>query len=189
MAGGHEGAMLMKRRIAVLLSLVLAASFVLLAAPAQAQYAEVLGCSFDRTTGEEVVSGEGDGFVPNTSVAITIDDSAIPLLSSAALVRDLGSTIADADGVVAFSAVVPEDLDGGSYFMTASGEAFGGGTRTLQCPFTVDEVLPEVQARQVAFTGSNSLTIASVALVLIGVGAFALFAAKRRENTSVDAGV
>ncbi len=182
-----KGRVLMMRRMAVLLAVVLGASTVLLATPAGAQYVEILGCSFDRTSGDEVVNASGDGFVPGTEVAITLDDTAVPI-STAAVVADLGTTNADADGAVAVSVTIPDDLEGGNYFLTLTGAASTGGTRALQCPFTVDEVLPRVQER-VAFTGSNSRTMASVALGLIGVGAFAVFAAKRRGRDSVDASV
>lgn len=178
----------MVKRAAILLTGVSMCVGVFLAAPADAQYVDALQCNCDSAFGEDgdPLTALGDGFAPGSTVTLTLVDA-----DTEEVVRTLGTVTADANGEISVTLDVPDDIPEGLYILTATGtasDALGGGVRTLQCPCGT-EVLGEVVERRVAFTGSNSGTMATIGLGIIGVGALTLFVAKRRERDSVDAGV
>jgi len=180
----------MKTRLAAVAALALGV-LVLFAAPANAQYDQILSCSFDRVVPGDVVTAAGNGFKPDSTVVIVITDDGGSIgpgdpfapggeISSSAAVVNLGTTQADAQGEIDFTFVVPgaTDLPPGDYFVTATGVLNSGDApRQVSCPFTV---LAVPATGPIAFTGSNSKPIAEVAIAMIALGGLAVVVARRR---------
>ncbi len=182
------------RRVAALAALVLAGALITFVSPASAQYDQVLSCSFDRVNPGDVVTADGNGFLPGSTVALSITDDSDSVsagpgdptipggeLDTAAVLIDLGTTTADANGQINFTFVVPDAdvLPAGDYFVTAVGILnTGNEPRLISCPFEV--VVPGVTG-PIAFTGSNSKPIAEIAIAMIAVGGLAVVFARRRS--------
>ncbi len=177
----------MNIRGALLAAVVAAGSLILFASPASAQYDDTLSCSFDQVVVGQTVTDNANGFLPGSEVrvAITDDGPNVPgtptspaSLDSAAILVDLGIAIADANGRIDHTFVVP-DLAPGNYFVTLFGLASPGDEqRILSCPL---EVVPRDTGGPIAFTGSESKPLAQFAIGLIAAGALAVVVARRRK--------
>ena len=181
----------MKRSMAVLVTCLMAGSMLLFAAPASAQYDQVLHCSFTKVLAGQTATSNANGFNPGSNVVmgITNDGGSVPPgspttsageLSGAALLLGLGTAVADANGQINFTFIVPDAavLPAGKYFVTATGVASpGNGPRQLSCPF---EIVTPVAVGPIAFTGSTTRPIAEVAIAMIAVGGLAVLFARRR---------
>lgn len=90
----------------------------------------------------------------------------------------LGSTTSDADGAGSVAGTVPTSAAGTSLAVSCSDGTNTGGT-TLVLQATAAPVAP---ATPLPVTGSDSVSLAQVALVLIAAGGLILLAVRRRQT-------
>lgn len=102
---------------------------------------------------------------------------------------ELGSAIADADGVATLTATIPANTPLGNHTVKASGIAPDGSPLTVSVPLVVaNRVVNGVAVfDDVARTGSsNALPLARAGVATVAAGALlVVIARKRRSNTTV----
>ena len=149
----------------------------------------------------ELVTVSGDGFAAGATVTITFESAPVVI----------GIVQADASGRFTADVRVPLDATPGVHTIRATGAAAGGGTRVLTARVTVAAPGPAGAAASpppagaaadtgpagapspsparrgvVAFTGSNVVRIATVAVLLVGGGFLLLTASGRRAARNKD---
>lgn len=119
----------------------------------------------------ESVALSGAGFRPNTTVALEFRSAPV----------SLGSAPVNASGVFSTTVVIPADASPGPHTIAATGVDPSGAARELTSTITVlgaqatSDVLPR--------TGSSLTVPAGIAgIVLVGMGALAVVAARRRRT-------
>ena len=157
-----------------LLLLVVSALALLLGLPsvAQAQYGGTQGFIIDPAQGYpgDTVNLLGTGCGANSPVTFTIVQNGQVIATTTAN--------ADPDGSFFVNGVVIPNLPPGVYDVRAD-----CGSRSLVAQMTI-LARPPVPSR-LAFSGSNSLPTVKIAVLLIGMGALAIVAVRRRRRDGI----
>lgn len=121
----------------------------------------------------ESVTVAGAGFGPNTTVTLEFRSASAPV--------SLGSAPVSASGTFSTTVVIPADAPPGPHAIVATGVDPSGATRVLSSTITVlgaqsiSDALPR--------TGASITVPAGIAgTVLVGTGALAIVAARRRRT-------